>query len=326
MLYSHLSGRPATSAAGATVGVPHVATRLARSDDGGATWIHDAVVWDSPLLADPERLAPASYFGSETPSLTAVGDAAGVTWYSVRLGYFLEPVTAYAPRYATSWVMRVTAARSASPAALGGSAESVIGTATTAAVYAPHVRANQLSLTLATCGFFNNPAVFFEAGRLYLVAECLEFDSGQVSEARSRMVVLRTRPTGAPPTWGWEYVGVLAERALARELGGERLVSATITRAGDGTLLFLATPMAGSAGIPGQGCVAIELASIDPPAVRRNASGGVIVRARQTAAADAGWHTGACTHDPRSATGIVSVAATTAKGLQAELLATGLRP
>ena len=326
MLYSHLSGKPATSAGGAMVGVPHVATRLARSDDGGATWVHDAIVWDSPLVGDPERLAPASYFGSETPSLTAVGDATGVTWYSVRLGYFLEPVTAYAPRYATSWVMRVAAARSVSPAALAGAAESVIGTASTAAAYAPHVRANQLSLTLATCGFFNNPAIFAEGGRLYLVAECLEFDSGQISEARSRMVVLRTRPSGAPPTWGWEYVGVLADRALARELGGERLVSATITRAADGTLLFMATPMAGSAGIPGQGCVAIELASIDPPAVRRNAGGGVIVRARQTAAADAGWHTGACTHDPRSATGIVSVAATTSKGLQAELLATGLRP
>jgi hypothetical protein len=244
----------------------------------------------------------------------------------VRLGYFLERVTAYAPRFATSWVMRVAAARGVSPAALAGAAESVIGTATTAAVYQPQVRASQLSLKLAACGFFNNPAIFFEAGRLYLVAECLEFDGGQVSEARSRMVVLRTRPSGPPPTWGWEYVGVLADRALARELGGERLVSATISRAGDGTLLFMATPIAASAGIPGQGCVAIELASIDPPAPRRNAAGGLIVRARQTAVADAGWHTGACSHDPRSATGIVSVAATTAKGLQAELLATGLRP
>jgi hypothetical protein len=325
MLYSWLSGKPATSAGGATVGVPHVATRLARSDDGGASWTHEAIVWDASLVADPEGLGPPSYFGSETPSLTAVADATGVTWYSVRLAYFLEPVTAYMPRFASSWVMRVAAARAPTPAALAGAPDAVLGTSTTAAAYAPHVRINALSPTLAGCAFFNNPAIFAQGDRLHVVAECLEYDGSVVSAARSRMVVLRTRPVGAPSAWTWEYVGVLADRALARELGGERLVSATISRAVDGTLLFTATPLAASNGV-GTGCVAIELAALDPPAPRRNAAGALIVRARQTAAGDAGWHTGACTHDAGSATGIVSVAATTSSGLQAELLATGLRP
>jgi hypothetical protein len=325
MLYSHLSGKPATSAGGAMAGVPHVATRLARSDDGGVRWNHDATLWDSSLVADPEALGLPSYFGSETPSLAAVADATGVTWYSVRLAYFLEPVTAYAPRFASSWVMRVAAARTPTPAGLAGAAESVLGTSTTAAAYAPHVRVDALSPTLAGCAFFNNPAIFAEGERLHVVAECMEFDRNVVSAARSRMVVLRTRPVGAPAGWSWEYVGVLADLALARELGGERLVSATISRAVDGTLLFMATPIAASNGV-GMGCVAVELASLDPPALRRNAAGALVVRARQTAAGDAGWHTGACTHDPRSATGIVSVAATTSNGLQAELLATGLKP
>ena len=326
MLYSHLSGRPATNAGGAAVGVPHVATRLARSDNGGASWVHEAIVWDSPLVADPEALGPPSYFGSETPSLTAVADATGVTWYSVRLAYFLEPATAYAPRFTSSWVMRVAAARSATPAGLGGAADSVLGTSTTAAAYAPHVRVNALSPALAGCVFFNNPAIFAQGDRVYVVAECLEFDGNAVSDARSRMVVLRTRPVGTPSGWTWEYVGVLADQALARELGGERLTSATISRAADGALLFMSTPRTGPGGILGTGCVAIELASLDPPAVRRSAGSSLVVRARQTATADAGWHTGACTHDPRSASGIVSVAATTTNGLQAELLTTGLKP
>lgn len=325
MLYSHLSGKPATSAGGAMVGVPHVATRLARSDNGGTSWVHEAIVWDSPLVADPEGLGPPSYFGSETPSLTAVADASGVTWYSVRLAYFLEARTAYAPRFTSSWVMRVAAARSPTPAGLAGAADAVLGTSTTAAVYGPHVRVNALSPTLAGCTFFNNPAIFAQGDRLYLVPECLEFDGNVVSAARSRMVVLRTRPVGAPSTWVWEYVGVIADQALARELGGERVVSATISRTVNGTLLFMATPLGGSSGV-GTGCVAVELASLDPPSMRRNAAGQLVVRARQTAAGDAGWHTGACTHDPRSATGIVSVAATTSNGLQAELLATGLKP
>ena len=202
----------------------------------------------------------------------------------------------------------------------------MLGTSTTAAAYAPHVRVNALSPTLAGCVFFNNPAIFAQGDRLYVVAECLEFDGSAISDARSRMVVLRTRPVGAPSGWAWEYVGVLADRALALEMGGERLTSATISRAADAALLFMATPRTGTAGILGTGCVAIELASLDPPAVRRSASGSLVVRARQTATADAGWHTGACTHDARSATGILTVAATTSNGLQAELLATGLKP
>jgi hypothetical protein len=122
------------------------------------------------------------------------------------------------------------------------------------------------------------------------------------------------------------YVGVLADQALAREMGGERLTSATISRAADGALLFMSTPRTGPGGILGNGCVAIELASLDPPAVRRGAGGSLVVRARQTATADAGWHTGACTHDPPLGQRHRQRRRDHSNGLQAELLATGLKP
>jgi hypothetical protein len=243
----------------------------------------------------------------------------------VRLAYFLTPVTAYLPRYASSWVVRVAAARSASPAALATAPEAVLGTATTATAYGVTARLTDLSPALAGCAFFNNPAIAALDIRLYLVAECMEFDGGAVSAARSRIVVFRTLPQGPAPGWTWEYVGVLAGRAVAQELGAERLVSPEISRASEGSLLFLAAPQSGAA-LLGQGCVALELASLDPPTIRRGPTGSPVVRASQTATADAGWHTGACSHDAASTSGIVSVAATTAGGLRAELLSTGLRP
>jgi hypothetical protein len=75
----------------------------------------------------------------------------------------------------------------------------------------------------------------------------------------------------------------------------------------------------------GHGCVMIPLDSLDPPRVRLS-NGRPEVRARLVSQADKRWHTGACTHDARSATGLVTVAASTAKGLQAELRATALQP
>jgi hypothetical protein len=48
------------------------------------------------------------------------------------------------------------------------------------------------------------------------------------------------------------------------------------------------------------GCVAFELASVDPPALRRDCAGNAVVRARLDGSA-----VGSCAHDPASVTGLV---------------------
>ena len=165
---------------------------------------------------------------------------------SVRLAYFLKPVTAYEPRYATSWVMRLAAACGATPAALANAPDAALGTRTAASVYGASVNLNALSPALAGCGMWNNSVVTLQRGRLHVVAECLEFDRRKTNPERTRMIVVATEPTGAPSQWRWTYVGVLADRALAQALGAERLVSATIARGRDGALLFIATPQTGA--------------------------------------------------------------------------------
>ena len=156
MAYSYLEGKPATGQGGIAVGVPVVSTHLARSIDGGASWRLDSKVWQSALVSDPENRGPASYFGSETPSLAVKSVAGQITWYSVRLSYFLEPVSAYSPRYASSWTMRVAAAAGPTPAALASAPETVLGTASTSAAYNVNVRLTALSPLLSGCAFWNN--------------------------------------------------------------------------------------------------------------------------------------------------------------------------
>ena len=107
---------------------------------------------------------------------------------------------------------------------------------------------------------WNNPAIAVARGRVYIIPECLVFRGRSIDQLRSRMIVLSAEPSGAPSQWRWRYDGVLADRALAQALGGERLVSAAIMPGRNGELLFIATPQTGR-GPFGQGCVAIALES-----------------------------------------------------------------
>jgi hypothetical protein len=77
-----------------------------------------------------------------------------------------------------------------------------------------------------------------------------------------------------------------------------------VARAADGTPILVVTPANDDAGTMvgtvGNGCVAVELASIDPPALRRDCAGNAIVRARVD-----GGTMAACSHAAASITGLV---------------------
>lgn len=324
LAYTFLEGKLAVSAGGQSVGVPHTATHLAESADGGRTWNRTAVLWNAGFAPDPEGLGPASFMGSETPSIVAATEGSSVRWYGARLSYFLEPVSAYQPRYASSWTIRVSSALGDSPAVLSGAPEAVLGTATTASVYGATARLTSLSAQLAGCGIWNNPTLALQDGRLFVLTECVEFDGPQVSNTRSRVVVFSTDPSGPPANWVWRYEGAMADRAVATELGAERLVSANVSRTEQGRWMLLLSLHSGS-GMVNRGCVGVELASLAPPTLVRT-NGQLNVLARVTNQSDPNWYTGACGHAAGSATGVVAAAAVTSSGLQSELRSTGLLP
>lgn len=324
LAYTYLEGKLATSAGGQPVGVPHTSTHLAESTDSGRTWSRTAVLWDAPLATDPEGLGPASYSGSETPSIVATTEGSAVRFYGARLSYLLEPVSAYQPRYASSWTTRVATATGDSPAVLAGAPEAVLGTATTAAAYGVTARLTNLSSQLAGCGIWNNPSLALDGGRLFVLTECVEFDGQQVSDARSRVVVFSTVPSGAPASWVWRYDGVLADRGTAIELGAARLVSANVSRTEQGKWMLLVSLHSGT-GMVNQGCTGVELASLAPPALVRT-NGALNILARVTNESDPNWYTGSCGHASASATGIVAAAAVNSNGLQSDLRATRVTP
>ena len=289
-----------------------VGTHLARSGDGGRTFAYVGEPWPALRTGDPEGSGENGISSSETPSLAAMPSGGAVTWYGAHLRYFLEPRTGYHPRYATSWTVRIGAA--ASPEELATAEEAVLGVSGTAPVYGPHARLDQLAgVPLASCAMLNNPALFAKDGTLYLVVECLAFVGTTLDFARSTTRVFATTPVGPPATWRWRHAGVLADHDLARELGRDTIQQPDVSLAADGRPIAIVTPAHADAtvevGTVGDGCVALELLSIDPPALARDCSGRVVLRARVE-----GTGVGACTHDSRSATGIVATTQTPGGG------------
>ena len=311
---------PGRAPDGSGVLMAAVSTHLARSDDGGVTFSYGSELWPAIPTADPEGSGANGISSSETASLAAIASGGTVTWYGAHLRYFLEPETGYHPKYGTSWTVRIGAA--ASPEALAASSESVLGVSGTAPAYRADVRLDQLAgVPLARCAMLNNPTLFAKDGTLYLIVECLAFVGTTLDFAQSTTRVFATVPGGPPSTWSWRHAGVLADHGLARELGDETIQQPDVSLAADGRPIAILTPAHADAAVEvvtvGDGCVALELVSIDPPAVARDCSGHVVVRARIE-----GSFVGACTHDPRSASGVVA----TAGGGPWMIHASGARP
>ncbi len=308
LAYSWPSVTTAQTPTGQTVNVGVVRSHLARSDDGGATFSFVGVLYDAPPVVDPEGSGEAGFAPSETVSLAALAGAGGTTWYAAHLRYFLETIAGYNPKYATSWTVRIGAAPS--PDLLGDGAalakEVVIGVSTTAAVYAPSVRVDELAgLPIQYCAILNNPSLFARDGTLYLTVECLAFVGKTPDFAHSTLQTLAATPSGDPQTWSWRHVGTLADHALAEQLGADTIQQPEVAEAEDGTLLLLLTPAhadpTATTGAVPDGCAALELASMDPPALRRDCAGKAVVRGRLT-----GTGVGSCAYDAASTTGVLA--------------------
>ncbi|MBX6420471.1 MAG: hypothetical protein IRZ06_05625 [Nevskia sp.] len=294
---------PGQAPNGSAVQMAAVGTHLARSDDGGATFSFVGTLWPDVAATDPEGSGENGIISSETPSFATLSNGSTITWYGAHLRYFLEPKTGYNPKYSTSWHVRIGAAES--PTALASAPETVLGVSTTADVYHPAARLDQLAgLPIQRCALLNNPALFAQNGTLYLVVECLAFNGSTLDPANSTVQVFATVPVGAPTSWTWRYVGLLANQVVASELGHATVQQPDVSLGAAGRPLLLITPadIGGSSTTTriGTGCVALELDSIDPPVLTRK--GGKL---RLDARID-GSLAGACTHDRNSITGILA--------------------
>lgn len=305
LTYSYPHARLLLQGNGSIVPVAAVETHLARSDNGGQTFVYDSDLWQSFDLDDPEGSGEHGLYNSETPSLATIHWGGGVVgWYGAHLGYFMRPTGQYTPKYATSYVIRISGATS-----LGGLArapDAVLGLRSTASVYGADVLLDELAgVGVDDCAMLNEPSLFAVGTTLYLTAQCLAFAGGVEDFTRVTTRLYATTPQGLPHTWAWRHVGVLANHALAVELGAETLVQPFLTRAADGTILFavaLAHREPGAVvGTTGDGCVAIAVARLEPPELRRDCDQRLVLRAVAT-----GSGLGSCAYDAASASGMLA--------------------
>jgi hypothetical protein len=165
-------------------------------------------------------------------------------------------------------------------------------------------RLNALSPDVQDCVIWNNPALHFESGTLYLVTECNMFLGASRDPPRSKLSVFSTVPSGPPAGWIWSYRGSFGGFADAQALGADLLIQPSVTHAVDGRLLLVASPATlGSNGQPvDEGCIALSLPSLDSPALVPACSGSApLLVARLTLPTGAG----SCTFAPEGSEGVV---------------------
>jgi hypothetical protein len=232
----------------------------------------------------------------------------GVVWFGGRLRYFLRDEPGYQPVGVT---FQLQVGRAASPADFHLQSERDMQSlgAVFAGVAPPDVNLAALDPSVAQCNFWNDPGVFFDAGRLYVVAECNQFDL-----ATWRVAVFSTDANGAPKSWTWRFDGLLADAAVAKavsdQLGvqADTLLQPDLARGKDGRLVAILSPTRGvgttAAGQVHLGGAAIELDSLSPVKLTRDCDGRLRIRAF-AAATDEPNGTSSTGYDPASATGMV---------------------
>jgi hypothetical protein len=271
----------------------------------------------------------AGHTDHEVPNLLPRRSADGVLWYGVRLDYFLPDDSGFRGRPLDSFRLWIAAATS--PAALAVAPGASLGSVLSDPGWGIDVDLAGLSPDLAACDLWNEPALAVVEPELFLVVRCLALASGgKPLPASSPQVVFATTAQGAPVTWRWRYVGRLAAADEAVELGGVGLTQIDLATGADGQLLAVLTPDSYSAQLGAfihYGCRVVEVASLDPPALRRDGDGLLIVRAAVDASDLAPYGPGACSYDAASSTGVLLTRRlVSVGGLVADLRATGLRP
>ncbi len=320
----------ATDDQGNPIQVALVETHLAVSEDGGESFHFVGVLFPSTPTPDPEGRSADGWFDSETPSLVHMPVDGAEKWIIARLHYFQQPIQGYHPRYGTGWMVRIEMADS--PEELGGQAAlneaAVLGVSTTASVYHPTERLDLLAgLPWKQCAMVNNPALFAKDNTLYLAVDCLAF-TGTPPDMESdwdhqTVQLFATEPAGPPSSWQWRHVGALGGKELAERLGGQLLQQPELEEGSNGQAFFLVTlaepdpsVVVGTAPL---GCVAVEVASLEPPSLAEHCNGNLRVLARLDHR-----ELGACTYDPNSATGMLAHHGY--EGSPFRLYATGLSP
>jgi hypothetical protein len=319
-----------------------VETHLARSGDGGKSWRRTGrALWSrTPArFRDPRQdRARDGFLSHEVPNILPCAIGGRPAWVGARLDYFLGREGNYRDRDSLSFCLRLLAAPT--PEGLASAPMVTFGHDRSSPECGVDVNLSRLSADFPPVFIPNEPALCFDAGRLYLAFVVMSFRGRSPDFPRSFVAVLSTEPRGSVRSWSWRYHGKLSAHAEARELGGEALTQVELARARDGRLLAFLTPESWNAsavgdsgrdaffGIRHLGCAVLEVASLETPALARRADGRLALRAFLHSSVRPEHGPGAAGYDAASATGVLFTLrnASDPRDLSWSLHATGLDP
>ena len=138
----------------------------------------------------------------------------------------------------------------------------------------PDVNLSALSPDLDHCTIWNEPALTMQGNTLYLAAQCMAASGSTLVPEKNFYAVFSTQPQGHITTWLWHYCGKLAGPAEAAELEHHRFwVQFDFAQKADGTLLAILTPadVGNTEHDTHYGCRVLQIASLDSPALARDA-------------------------------------------------------
>jgi hypothetical protein len=287
----------------------YVSIHLAHSDDHGATWQHDANLWESTAGTDQGETTDDGYSVHEVSTLAPFSTASATEWFGLHLRYFLKRGDPVELRKGDSFHYRL--ARESTPAAIGGGTEAILTNPLTAAGWGSDLNLSALAPELSVCDVWSEPALLQDDDQLYLIVECIAMDLTTTTPTRlydqEFNAVFATEVTADVTAFDWQYLGKITANATdAAALGGNVLTPVDIARARDGKLILIVTPTDESGGsLNHQGCRVLEIASLNPPQLQRNVDGSLRVRA-DIRSSDS-ESSGLCAYDPDSDTGIILV-------------------
>ncbi len=290
-----------------TANIIGVNTHLAKSADGGNTFTFVKELWPSVAAVNATNTSQQGYMESEVSNLLPVSENGTVTWYGARLTYLIYNQNGAATLAGNSFQIKI--AKAASPEELSGAPSCILTSAGTATAWPASKNLSTLNSDLYDVGQWNEPALYYENGTLYLALVAFVYQpGGEPNMSRHAVHIFATTTTGDPATWQWSYKGKLCSATEAAELGAQRLTQIDMAKGTDGKLLLVATPddyNTTEKDYDHKGCKVLEIKSLDNPALERDTNGKLKVRAVITASDANDLGSAASTYDPASSTGLI---------------------
>lgn len=305
--------------AGSAGGVQAIDTHVSYSTDGGATWIYKGPLFTSQQVTNPVT-GDTDDTANEVMNLFPQVVNGVTYWYGIHSVYNLPATgggTSETESYSRRWEIAMAPGdgdtgpmglATATPQYLGQTVDNELQS------FPVSVNLSSLNAELSSCAEFFEPSLIIEDNILYLFLSC----QSTAGAAGTFYAVFQTpNPQANAPNWQWTYIPEgdtkFADSSDAASVGAYLGTGATYITQMDvapgkqpGTLMAVMTAAYNTAsGKVSLGCVAAELASVNPPKFIYNSQSAVQVDAFLTSSDSTSTGPGSCTYSPYSSTGII---------------------